>query len=97
MYTKASIRVINVAEHIKLGVVLAEDAEKFHTDTAEELFICLMQVHRCNAFSNTCRLWLSIRSAMPTATLEGTYGLSHVSLVYATLTVRAMRSCSRWT
>ena len=31
---------------------MAEGAEKFHLDTAEELLIHLMQVHRCNASDN---------------------------------------------
>ena len=49
MHIKASNSFINMTEQMKLEVVLAEGADKFQPDTADELFIHLMQVHRCSA------------------------------------------------
>ena len=53
MHTKASNRVNNAAEQMKVAVVMAEGAEIVHPDTADKLLSHLLQIRRCNASNNS--------------------------------------------
>lgn len=52
MHTNALSSIINATEQMNVDVVVAEDAKRFHLDTAKELVFCLRQVYRYNASTN---------------------------------------------